>query len=65
MQWTMGIVATLTATSVAGMIQELKALNNRTSRLESETSRLPELERLLREVREHVSAIRAKLDDKE
>lgn len=61
-QWTMGIVAALTATAVAGAVSEIRSLSTRVAKLETETARLPELERLLREVRENVAAIRAHME---
>lgn len=61
MQWIMGIVASLTAVSVAGVVVTLKDQGERLAKVETEVARMPTIEHLLREVREDVAAIRAKL----
>lgn len=62
MQWIMGIVASVTATGLIGVVAELRSQAKTISRLEAETERLPKLEDLLREVREMVAAIKARID---
>jgi hypothetical protein len=61
MQWVMGIVASVTAVSVAGVMQTLKDQGERLAKVEAEAGRIPTVETLLRDVREDVAAIRAKL----
>ena len=64
-QWLMGLIASATSAGLVGVVLTIRDQGERLVKVESETARLPIVEALLRDVRENVSAIRARVEDRD